>query len=190
MQIALVLVAAGCSGSKGTGGDTASAFCESYLHAVTNKVVSCQGGSATVYNDLYQTLDLCGGISTDLTLGKLTYSPQMGQACLAEIAATGLRHLGLRNSAPADCLKAFTGTVAAGSACYPIPLGIAQECAPGNYCAADIQCPGVCQPDGALGAACGTAPGVSAPLRSSAATPAAAAELCGASPGRSSWCGL
>ena len=159
VRIALVLAAAGCSGSKGTGGDTAATFCESYLQAVTSRFVSCQGGSATGFNEVFQTLDLCGGISTDLTLGKLTFSPQQGQACLSEIASTDCGTLISQGSAPADCLKALTGTVAAGGACYPIPIGIAQECAPGNHCAADTQCPGICKPEGTLGAACGTGPG-------------------------------
>ena len=163
-QIALVLVAAGCSGSKGTGGDTASTFCERYWHAVTSKFVSCQGGSIAVYNEALQTLEICGGVSTDLALGKLTYSSQRGQACLSEIAATDCGTLASGGPAPADCTKAFTGTVAAGSTCYPIPIGLAQECAPGNHCATETQCPGICQSDGALGTTCNTVDQCAAPL--------------------------
>jgi hypothetical protein len=162
--IALVLVAAGCSGSKGTGGDTASTFCDSYWHTLTSKFVSCQGGSVAAYNEALQTLDLCGAISTDLALGKLTYSPQRGQACLSEIAATDCSTLASEGSAPADCTKAFTGTVAAGSACYRIPIWLAQECAPGSHCAAETQCPGICQPDGALGITCDTVDQCARPL--------------------------
>jgi hypothetical protein len=155
--IALVLVAGGCSSSKniGSGGDTAATFCDAYLQAVSNKVVLCQGGSKTTFNAEIQSLDLCAGISAAFTLGKLSYSPMVGQACLSEIAATDCGTLFSQHSPPADCRNALTGTVLAGDTCYPVPLGIAQECAPGNRCVADTQCPGVCQPVGTLGSACG-----------------------------------
>ena len=157
--LALVLTAVGCSSNKQLGGETSSSFCDDYLHAVTSKLVLCQGGSATAFNEASQTLDLCGGISTDLALGKLTFSPKAGQACLSEISATDCGPLFSQHSPPADCLKAFSGTVPAGSACYPISIGLAQECAPGNYCATDTQCPGLCKPEGTLGVPCGSGVG-------------------------------
>ena len=157
--LALVLAAVGCSSGKQLGGETSSSFCDDYLHAVTSKLVLCQGGSATAFNEASQTLDLCGGISTDLALGKLTFSPKAGQACLSEISATDCGPLFSQHSPPADCLKAFSGTVPAGSACYPISIGLAQECAPGNYCATDAQCPGICKPEGTLGVPCGSGVG-------------------------------
>ena len=163
-RIALVLVTAGCSGNKGLGGDTASTFCDSYWHALTSKFVSCRGGSIAAYNEVIQTVDICGGLSTDLALGKVTYSPQRGQACLSEIAALDCGTLASGGSAPADCTKAFTGTVAAGSTCYPVPPGLAQECAPGNHCVTETQCPGICQPDGALGTACSSGDQCAPPL--------------------------
>ena len=164
VPIALVLVAVGCSSSKtiGTGGDSAATFCDAYLQAIASKFVLCQGGSKGTLNEEIQSLDLCAGISTALTLGKLSYSPLVGQACLSEIAATDCGTLRSEHSPPADCLNALTGTVLAGDTCYPVPLGIAQECAPGNRCVADTQCPGVCQPLGALGAVCGFGVGVGA----------------------------
>ena len=163
-QIALLLVTAGCSGSKGLGGDTPSTFCDSYWHALTSKLVSCRGGSVAVYDETIQTLDICGGLSTDLALGKLTYAPQRGQACLSEIAAMDCGTLASKGSAPADCTSAFTGTVAVGSACFPVPIGLAQECAPGSHCVAETQCPGICQPDGALGTACSSGDQCAPPL--------------------------
>src|SRR6185369_4778032 len=63
VQMAVVLLAAGCSSGKGPAGGTSSTFCDDYLHAVSNKFVLCQGGSTTAFNELFHTVDLCSGIS-------------------------------------------------------------------------------------------------------------------------------
>ena len=133
---------------EGSGADTAASFCDAYLQALGNKFVLCQGGSKTTFNAEIQAFDFCAGISGAVALGKLSYSPLVGQACLSEIAATDCGTLRSEPSPPADCLNALTGTGLAGDTCYPVPLGIADECAPGNRCVADTQCPGVCQPVG------------------------------------------
>jgi hypothetical protein len=122
VQLGLAVVAIGCSGgNRGGGGAT---FCQDYVNAAVAKATACQGGSTAAYDTLFQTLNLCDGVSADLAAGKLSFSPPAAQACLAELTNADC---GAAGSLLPDCAKVYTGDVPAGSSCFPLMFGIASE---------------------------------------------------------------
>jgi hypothetical protein len=152
------LALAGCSVSSSPVGNPGPSFCQNYIDAVTAKLQQCQGGSAAALQALFQTTNICNGITLDLAAGKVVFAENSASACLREIDALDCGSLAASSASPtgypSDCGRVFQGTVPIGAACYPLTAPPAQECVSGSHCVADTQCPGVCQPDGTSGQAC------------------------------------
>ena len=138
----------GCSSTKPSAPAT---FCDAYEKAVANWKFNCQGGSLAALTTAIAALDPCRFVNTEISSGSVAFDPDAAAACLDEIPVLACWQFG---SFGPDCAKVFTGTIPEGGACYLGTALLADECAPGNRCLANVQCPGICTRYSQLGESC------------------------------------
>jgi hypothetical protein len=163
---AAALAAVGCGSSSGGGSIPFSQFEASYDQASCRLLVLCgefPDQATCLSSDHYEPHDYAT-LDQDISTGKVMYDGAKAQACLdAYNAVSSCNRKDVGNIAPnPDCHAVFTGTVAAGGACFA-----SAECAgggtcwTGGTCAPQYECcPGTClaaPPTVALGGDCSSA---------------------------------
>ena len=145
LVVGCAALAIGCSSALSpspSGSPEVASFCRAVINASAERSYACEGGSREALTAQLQATDFCNAAAVAIGAAHVEFDAGAAAACLADVA-----HLACwqnLNASP-NCTKVFTGTVAAGGACYPtMPMG-AQECAPGTVCVASgSDCTGTC----------------------------------------------